>query len=317
MKCARLLVAAALSFVVTSGYANAQTNYPAKTITLIVNYGAGGGSDAIARALASALEKPLGQKVVVENVSGGMATRGVTAVVTAPADGYVIGIATNSPLGFAVHSVQGLPWGSPDSYEVIGAVGSIANVLATQPGAPFSNIKELVDFAKKNPGKLRIANVAGGLNQYVWEQFKNAADIDVRLVPYSGDSDATAAFLGGNTELYGLTWPGIKGHVDAGKVKPLALFARERVESHPELPTFKDLGYDVTTTSDYLLYAPKGIPADVTKKLAAALKDALADPGFVKTAKARDVQVRFRDGDEVKKQLREIYNSGATSKKDS
>lgn len=289
--------------------ANAQSDYPAKPITLIVNYPAGGGSDAIARAVAQALEKPLNQRIRVENVAGGMATRGVTALVTAPADGYTIGVAHNSALVFTVHNVEGLPWRGPDSYEVIGAIGSIPNLLAAQPGAPYNTVEDLVAYAKKNSGKLRVASVAGGFSQYVWDEFVKAAGIDVRFVPYSGDADGIAAFLGGNVELISLTWSGLKPQVEAAKAKPLALFAQERVKSHPDLPTFKEAGYPIAATSNYVLYTPKGISTEVRSKLASALKQILLDADFLKVMVSRDVDVKFVEGSEAAKELTEMFNT--------
>jgi tripartite-type tricarboxylate transporter receptor subunit TctC len=301
-----LLAAAALSCVLMSG-ASADPGYPTKPVALVVNYPAGGGSDAIGRALARAMEKALKQTVAVENIAGGSATRGVTDVVTAAPDGYRIGIATNSPLTMSVHSVSGLPWSSPDTYDILGGIGSMYNAVCAQTDTPFSTLDEMVKYAKANPGKLKVASIAGGLNQYTWDKFVKAAQINVRFVPYSGDADGMASFLGKNTELVNLTWPTLRAELDAGKAKCLALFAPERISSHP-VPTFKELGYDVTVTSDYVVYAPKGLPANVRKVIVDAVQQALKDADLIKVLSAQSIVVKFSDGETVSKRFTQIFN---------
>src|SRR5437899_1264037 len=123
-----MMLAAILSFA-DAQVSAADDSFPTKPITLSVNYGAGGGSDAIARALGRALEKLLKQPVAIENIAGGAGTRGVTAVVTAEPDGYQIGVATNSPMTIAVHTVRGLTWGDPSSYDILGGIGIVYNTV--------------------------------------------------------------------------------------------------------------------------------------------------------------------------------------------
>lgn len=301
------LIFGALSFTAAQA-ADDGTNYPTKPVTLTVNYGAGGGSDAIGRALARALEKILKQPVPVENIAGGAGTRGVTAVVTSAPDGYQIGVATNSPMTIAVHSVKGLPWGAPDTYDIIGGIGIVYNAVCIQPESPFKSLQEVVNFAKANPGKLKVASIAGGINQYTWDAFVKKANINIRFVPYSGDADGVASFLGKNTELVNLTWPGLKAQVDAGKARPLAIFASERISTHPDVPTFKELGYDVTTTSDYIVYAPKGLPARTRSKLVDSVRHAVADPDFGKVLTAQNIIVKFTDGAKMTEQFTDVFN---------
>lgn len=315
MKLKLVGLSACFALAAALGAAQAQTAYPTKPVNLIVNYPAGGGSDAIARSFAKALEAELGQPVPVENVAGGSATRGITAVVTAPADGYTLGIATNSPLTFAAHTVEGLPWGHPDTYDIIAGLGSLYNVLAVQPDAPYGTVAEVVAYAKEHPGELRVATVGGGLNQYVWDAFTEAAGIETTLVPYSGDADGLAAFLGGNTELVELTWSGTVPHIEAGKAKPVALFAPARLKSHPDIPTFKEEGYDITTTSDYVIYAPKGIPDDIRTRIAAAVEAAIKNEELKTSLENRGIVVGYESGESLKPKFIEMYENIGAAKK--
>ncbi len=285
--------------------------FPTKPVTLTVNYGAGGGSDAIARALGRALEKPLKQPVAIENIAGGAGTRGVTAVVTAEPDGYQIGVATNSPMTIAVHSVKGLPWGAPSTYDILGGIGIVYNAVCVQADSPLQTLDDVVKYARQNPGKLKVASIAGGINQYTWDAFAKKANINVRFVPYSGDADGVASFLGKNTELVALTWPGLKAQVEVGKARPLAVFGPERMTSNPDVPTFKELGYDVTTTSDYVVYAPKGIPGSRRSILIEAVKQAVSDPDFTRVLTAQNIQVQFTDGEKMTRQFTEVFNGTA------
>lgn len=284
-------------------------NYPTKPVSLVVNYAAGGGSDAIGRALGRAMEKTFKQPVPVQNIAGGAGTRGVTAVVTAEPDGYQIGVATNSPMTIAVHSVKGLPWGAPDTYDIIGGIGIVYNAVCIQPDSPFKDLKEVLKYAKENPGKLKVASIAGGINQYTWDAFIKKADVNIRFVPYSGDADGVASFLGKNTELVNLTWPGLKAQVEAGKARPLAIFAPARISTHPDVPTFKELGFDVTTTSDYIVYAPKGLPAKTRSKIVDAVKEAVNDPDFAKVLTAQNIIVQFTDGKKMTESFTEVFNA--------
>jgi tripartite-type tricarboxylate transporter receptor subunit TctC len=301
-----------LSLAGSSAYA-ADEPFPTKPVTLTVNYGAGGGSDAIARALGRALEKPLKQPVAIENVAGGAGTRGVTSVVTAEPDGYQIGVATNSPMTIAVHTVKGLTWGDPSTYDILGGIGIVYNAVVLQADSPLKTLDEVVKFAKENPGKLKVASIAGGINQYTWDAFAKKANINVRFVPYSGDADGVASFLGKNTELAALTWPGLKAQVEVGKARPLAVFGPGRMSSNPDVPTFKELGYDVVTTSDYVVYAPKGIPEAKRKILVDAVKQAVSDAEFIKVLTTQNIQVQFTDGDKMTRQFMEVFNATAPS----
>ena len=285
--------------------------FPTKPITLSVNYGAGGGSDAIARALGRALEKSLKQPVAIENIAGGAGTRGVTAVVTAQPDGYQIGVATNSPMTIAVHTVKGLPWGDPSTYDILGGIGIVYNTICVQADSPLQTLDDVVKFAKENPGKLKVASIAGGINQYTWDAFAKKANINIRFVPYSGDAEGVASFLGKNTELAALTWPGLKAQIEVGKARPLAVFGPRRMESNPDVPTFKELGYDVVTTSDYVVYAPKGIPESRRVVLIEAIKQSISDPEFRRVLTTQNIQVKFTDGEEMTRQFTEVFRGTA------
>src|SRR5690606_6891757 len=194
-------------------------------------------------------------------------------------------------------------------------VGSLYNVLAVQPDAPYTDVKQLVEYAKAHPGELRVATVGGGLNQYVWEQFTTAAGIDTQIVPYSGDADGLAAFLGKNTELVELTWSGTQPHIDAGTAKPLALFAPERLKNYPDIPTFKELGYDITTTSDYVIYAPKGIPEDIRSKISAAVENVVENAELRTSLENRGIVVGYIPGAELTPRFIEMYDNIGAAKK--
>lgn len=307
-----LTFAASLSLAGSLAH-GAEDPFPTKPVTLTVNYGAGGGSDAIARALGRALEKPLKQPVAIENIAGGAGTRGVTAVVTAEPDGYQIGVATNSPMTIAVHSVKGLPWGAPSTYDILGGIGIVYNAVCVQADSPLQTLDDVVKYARQNPGRFKVASIAGGINQYTWDAFAKKANINVRFVPYSGDADGVASFLGKNTELVALTWPGLKAQIEVGKARPLAVFGPERMISNPDVPTFKELGYDVTTTSDYVVYAPKGISVSRRSILIEALKQAVSDPDFMRVLTAQNIQVQFTDGEKMTRQFTEVFNGTAPS----
>lgn len=254
----------------------AQT-WPAKPITIIVPFTAGGGTDAVIRGLSPALGKELGQPVIVENRPGAGGTIGSAAVASAVADGYTIGMATTSTHAIAGALYKGLKYDALQSFAPIGLIGQSPYVLVTRPGLPAQSVPELIRYARANPGKLSYASVgAGTLSHLIAEQFKAAAKIDMAHIPYKGAAPAQTDLMGGQVDLLFDNPVTVAQQVRTGRMKALAQTQRNALLM--DVPLFSEVGlpgFDAQLW--YGLVAPARTPPAVVQRLSAALAKVLAD----------------------------------------
>lgn len=306
---AKILLPATAVFLTISGAASA-AGYPDRPIKVIVPWAAGGDTDVIYRAFAPLLQKQLGQPVIIANVKGASGTVGERQAAGADADGYTI----FAPHDY-VHSVYYA--GLTDikfskAFDPICLVASTPSVVTSSSKVPYKTFKEMVAYAKKNPGKIKIGASLGSTSQYSMALMANAAGIKVTYVPYDGTAPRMNALLGGHIDLAdsNLTQ---KGKVDAGLLKFLAIMTEKRSPELPNVPTLKELGYDVEYAVNRGLAVPKGTPADVEAKLEKACGEAAKDPGFAKAMKQVGTEVHYLDAkqyaaflkkdDQINKQL--------------
>jgi tripartite-type tricarboxylate transporter receptor subunit TctC len=254
----------------------AQT-FPAKPITIVVPFTAGGGTDAVIRGLSPALAKELGQPVIVENRPGAGGTIGSTAVAAAAADGYTLGMATTSTHAIAGALYKGLKYDALQSFAPIGLIGQSPYVLVARPGLPAQSVPELIRYARANPGKLSYASVgAGTLSHLIAEQFKAAAKVDMAHIPYKGAAPAQTDLMGGQVDLLFDNPVTVAQQVRTGRMKALAQTQRNALLT--EVPLFSEVGlpgFDAQLW--YGLVAPARTPPAVLQRLSAALAKVLAD----------------------------------------
>jgi tripartite-type tricarboxylate transporter receptor subunit TctC len=264
-----------------------QERWPSRSITMVVPFPPGGQADLAARPIAAALEKILGQSVVVENRGGAGGAIGNAAVAKAEPDGHTI-LMTLSSLAVLPESER--LFGRAPSYEVsqlapIARVLADPTVLGVPADAPWKTLKELVDDAKKRPGEIPYGSSGPyGTLHVSMEMFANAAGIKLLHVPYRGAGPAVTGLLSGQIQALASA-PGVfKPHVDAGKVRILANWGAERVPAFPDVATFKELGYpDVEFYIWAGLFGPKGLPEPITARLREAMKKAMSDAEVRKT----------------------------------
>ena len=264
-----------------------QERWPSRSITMVVPFPPGGQADLAARPIAAALEKILGQSVIVENRGGAGGAIGNAAVAKAEPDGHTI-LMTLSSLAVLPESER--LFGRAPSYEVsqlapIARVLADPTVLGVPADAPWKTVKELVDDAKKRPGEIAYGSSGPyGTLHVSMEMFANAAGIKLLHVPYRGAGPAVTGLLSGQIQAQASA-PGVfKPHVDAGKVRILANWGAERVPAFPDVATFKELGYaDVEFYIWAGLFGPKGLPEPITTRLREAMKRAMSDAEVRKT----------------------------------
>src|SRR6185436_14221590 len=241
----RLICAAVCAFAVT---ASAQDSYPSKPITMVVPFPPGGVADIVGRPLAAQMEKTLKQPIVVVNRTGAGGAVGMASVAKAAPDGYTILIGLSS---ISIFPVSDRVNGKTPSYELkdfapIALVTADPTVLVVRADGPYRNVKDFIDAAKANPGKINYSSsgVYGTLH-VAMEIFADAAGIKLFHVPYQGGGPAVTALLGGQVEASAQGPAAAIGQIRGGKMRALAGWGTERLKLLPDLPTFKELGYDV------------------------------------------------------------------------
>ena len=279
-----LLLYAALLAAVATAASNAAAQlperYPDRPIRLVVPQAAGSATDNVSRTLAPELSKQLGQNVVVDNRPGGALTIGIDIVAKSAPDGYTLGQGPVGALAITRHMVAKLPYDIERDLQPVALVTTGYMLLAVSPKTPFHSVKELIEYAKKNPGKLSNASSSNGSPGHVsGELFKYMTGTDIVHVPYKGGAPAIADLIAGNVELMFESTNSIAPHVRAGRVRALAVTGLKRSISLPEVPTLVEAGvpgYEVNAWSGVI--APAGLPRPILDKLNKAINAAIVVP---------------------------------------
>ena len=258
-------------------------DYPTRTVTMVVPYAAGGPTDTVARVLAQAMTKPMGQTVVVENKPSAGGILGPEQVKNAKPDGYTIlihhiGMATIPAL------YRQLRFNPLTDFEYIGLVNDVPMTIIGKPALPANNLKELLAYIKANKDKVTYANAGIGAASHLCGMlFMSAIGTDVLTVPYKGTGPAMNDLLGGQVDFMCDQTTSTTGQIKGGKVKVYGLTSKQRVASLPDVPTLDEQGLKGAEVGIWhALYAPKGTPKPVIDKLVAAMQEALRDEGVRK-----------------------------------
>ena len=272
----RALSAAAL--VLLAGGAYAQT-YPSKPIRWIVPFPPGGSTDLLARVVGQKLTEAWGQQVIVENKGGAGGTLGAAEAARALADGYTLLMgAIHHTIATSVYPK--LPYDFQKDFAPITVVAIVPNVLVVNPSVPANSTKELIAYAKANPGKLTYGSAGmGTAHHLIGEQFNLQAGVNILHVPYKGSSPAVADLIGGQVQIMYDTVASCLPHIKSGKLRPLAVATAKRSSALPEVPTIAEAalpGFEVTTWFGAL--APAKTPNDIVVKLNGEIVKILAMP---------------------------------------
>ena len=273
----RLLVVAAAFAALSAGQA-AQAEWPDRPVKLVLPFGPGGVADVTSRIMAEKLSQKLGQQFVIENMPGPGGINAARAVVNAPADGYTMGLVTNGT-AISVAAFNKLPF-DPTQFQMISTLGEFDLVLTVKADGPYKTLKDFIEAAKANPGKLNIATIAvGGTQNLGAELFKSMADLNVVIVPYKNSPDTVVAVLRDDAQMLVEFPPAVQGQVNDGKLRILETASPVRQEARPTIPTVDESGvkgYEVTSWNG--VFAPKGTPMAVVEAMNKAMRQVLADP---------------------------------------
>ena len=271
---------AVFSTAIVLAFTASAQEYPTRAVTMIVPYAAGGPTDTVARVLAQAMTKPIGQTVVVENRPSAGGVLGPELVKTAKPDGYTIlihhiGMATTPTL------YRNLRYNPLTDFEYVGLVNDVPMTIIGKPGFAPANLKDLIAYIKANKDKVTYANAGiGAASHLCGLLFMSAIQTDVLTVPYKGTGPAMNDLVGGQVDFMCDQTTSTTGQIKGGKVKVYGLTSKQRVASLPDVPTLDEQGLKGAEVGIWHgLYAPKGTPKAVMDKLVAAMQAALKDPG--------------------------------------
>jgi tripartite-type tricarboxylate transporter receptor subunit TctC len=278
---ASLASAALPAFFALAPKTAAAQAFPSRPVRIIVPFTAGGGTDQVARTLADGMAKELGQPVLVDNKPGGGTVIGSDLVAKSPGDGYTLLLATSA---HAINTslVKNLPYSTQMSFADIALVGRGPNMLVTRSDRPYKTIKDVIEAARANPGKLTYGSSGNGTSVHLaGELFKMMAKIDLTHVPYRGAAPAYTDLLGGQIDFVFATAAGVGKFVASGKMRAIAVTSAVRSPSWPDVPTIAESGlpgYEADVW--YALFASGGTPPEVLARLNTAVRRATEAPAF-------------------------------------
>jgi len=261
--------------------------YPNKPLKFIVGFAPGGATDVVGRLMAKKIGDALGQPVIIENKAGGSSNIGAEAVVRSAPDGYTFYV---SAITSAINAslFPKLPFDFAKDFEPVALFAKVPNILVVHPSVPAKSLKELIDYARANPGKLSYASSGSGTSIHMCgELFKILAKVDLVHIPYKGSAPAMTDMIGGQVQVMFDNMPSALPHVKAGKLRALAVTSAQRSPSAPDVLTMGEAGlagFDVQ--SWFGLMAPRGTPREIIAKLNAESNNALG---------SADIKERFMD----------------------
>jgi tripartite-type tricarboxylate transporter receptor subunit TctC len=290
---ALMVMTVTLLFGVTAAVA---ADYPNRSITLVVPWAAGGGTDTVARILAPEAEKALGQKVVVVNKTGGNGAVGHTFGAHARPDGYTVTLGTTEMS--TVH-LLGLAKFSFRDFEPICLVATGPGCLAVPDSSVYKTLDDILADAKKRPGEIKISSIGvGGIWNLVAVGLCKKAGVQMNILPYNGGGPAVVATLGGHVDGASVGFMEALPQVLDGKMRFLGVAGDERVAAYPDYPTFKEQGIDLALGAYWGIVVPKKTPDDIKQKLSQAFEKAVSSDKFADLCKQKGFVQNYKDSQE-------------------
>lgn len=284
----RLLTLTVLSMALT-GRAHAQATNP---LRIVVPFAPGGGADQYVRQMASAMGKH-GMQAIVENKPGGSGVIAADHVAKARPDGQTVLISSLTLLAINTLVFDRLPYNPATDFTNLTLIGYQPALMVARAELPYRNMKELVEFAKANPGKINRGSTGPNtLANLAQLRFEKAAGIQTAHIPFNGDPPALQALLGGNIDILGTSITAVASHVRAGKLRVLGVMDNQRLTQLPDVPTFKEMGFDTEALLWYAMSAPSGTPKPLVDRLNQVVNLVMTDQEFIAQARAMGMEPR-------------------------
>jgi tripartite-type tricarboxylate transporter receptor subunit TctC len=262
--------------------AAASAEYPEKPIRLVVPQAAGSNTDIVARALGAELNTQLGQPVIVDNRPGGALMLGLEVTAKSAPDGYTLCMSPIGALAISPNLIAKLPFDIEKDLQPVALITQGPNMLVASPSLPVSNVKDIIEYTKKNPGKVSIASSTNGSPGHLAAMlFIQSTGTDIEHVPYKGGAPAITDLVAGRVQLMFEGMNSIGPQVKAGKLKAIAVTTARRNPAFPDVPTLKEQGsFEITTWQG--MVAPAGVPRPILERVNAAVNRAVTTPSFQK-----------------------------------
>ena len=301
----RLVQAALAAPAVLALPALAQGQFPSRPIRLICPWPAGGATDAVMRAIAESAGKALGGQMIVENKAGASGMLGPNELVKAAPDGYTLSQLT---IGVArLPHMQKMQFDPLKDFTYILNMTGYTFGMVVKADSPIKSIKDLVEFAKANPGRFSYGSPGQGTTPHLAvEEFADKAGIKLQHVPFKGFADGMQAMLGGHTMAHSDS-TGWSGHVDGGTARLLATYGSRRTRKWSSVPTLNELGYDTISESPFGIGAPRGLEPALTRRLHDAFRKTLEDPAVLAAFEKYDQSVIYMNTADYEKFIQEQY----------
>jgi tripartite-type tricarboxylate transporter receptor subunit TctC len=283
----------------------AQSRYPVRPVRFILPFGAGGVADTTSRLAAEKLGEKLGQRFVVENQPGAGGINAVRSVISASPDGHTLGLVTNGT-AISVTLVKAFPADPVTDFDFVSMLGTFDLVFATNVDSKYKTLQQVIDEAKKNPGKLNFGTINIGSTQNLGaELFKSTANVDVQVVPYRNSPEIVVATLRNDVDVIVDFYAAVRGQIVDGKLRPLAVSSPQRSPILPNVPTVREAGggdYEVTSWNG--LFAPQGTPRDAIEMLNKAVREVVAVPTVKQQFADVGIDAKASSPDELKARLK-------------
>lgn len=296
---AKHLAIAAAAFSMTLGAQAA--DYPTRQVELVVPYAAGGGTDLVARAYGEAMKKHFPQSIGVTNKTGGGGALGLTDIVRARPDGYKIGLVT---VEATTLPALGMVQFTAADFKPIARLNAEPSAITVKADAPWNTVEEFLDYAKKNPGKVRIGNSGTGA---IWHlaaaALEDKTGAKFNHIPFDGAAPAMTSLLGGHIEAVTVSPAEVSPHVAAGALKILAVMSDKRVKAFDKVPTLKERNIDLSIATWRGVAVPKNTPKNVVDALTVATQKAAAEPTFIATLEKLNLTPAYQSSADFEKTM--------------
>jgi tripartite-type tricarboxylate transporter receptor subunit TctC len=294
-----------IAFPGFSGGALAEEKYPARAIEMVIPFGPGGSADVAARAYSDNLARILKVPIVLVNRAGGTGVTGAGYVIKAKKDGYTLLASTDTPLMVMPVISKEVMYDPLRDLVPLGHFGYALSVIAVRKESPFKTLAELVEYARKNPGKLKNASSGVGTESYFnLELLCHKENISIPSIPFKSGGENLVSLLGGHTDLSTSSLASLSAHLKAGTIRALAICAKKRHLDFPDVPSTAELGYPDMNLAVWLaVYAPAGVPKQVIDVLVPAVKKAFTDPEVIKRGVNAGLVVEYLGPEETRKLL--------------
>ena len=283
-----------------------QKAYPSGPVTMIVSWAAGGAADTAARALAEATKRFLAQPIVVQNVAGAGGAQGAVQVAKAKPDGYTVMFTTGSMV--TQPHFEDVPYKVLEDFIPVLQVGGYPTMIVVRTDSRFKGFKEVVEYAKTNPGKLNYSTSGfGSIHHLLAERLFQSAGIQLTHVPFKDLRQGVTALLGGHLDLAAATPFDVVSHLQEGRVRALGLFLGERYKDMPDIPTWKEQGYDSVGFGWWGVAVPQRTPNSIVQKLHDAFKKGTENPPFTTVMNNLKTPIMYLNSQDTFRKWKEDY----------